>query len=235
LAPIAREFAERGIRHTVIHTGQHYDEAMNEALFADFTLEAPAYNLGIGSGSHAVQTARMMTMLEPLLLELKPDWVLTYGDTNSTLAAALTAVKIRMRVAHLEAGLRWFNREMPEELNRVLTDHASDLLLVPTQTGLDNLAAEGLASSAVLVGDVMADICLSVARQVASHPPEALTVPSGDFAVVTIHRPYNTDDPARLRALLSAFAASPIPVLLPAHPRLVAKAAEAGVALGQGQ
>lgn len=234
LAPIAREFEGRAIDHQVIHTGQHYDEAMSEALFADFTLQPAQYNLGIGSGSQAEQTARMMVALEPLLADLKPDWVLAYGDTNSTLAAALTAVKLRIPIAHVEAGLRSFNRDMPEEINRVVTDHASDLLLAPTATAVEHLSREGLADSTVLVGDVMADICLSVAGQVRMTPPVGVIPPDGDFVVATIHRPYNTDDPHRLASVLAALADSPVPVLLPAHPRLVEKARAAGLQIEQG-
>lgn len=234
LAPIAREFKLRGFDHQVVHTGQHYDVAMSEALFADFTLPPAQFNLGIGSGTHAAQTARIMMELEPIMQELQPDWVLVYGDTNSTLAAALTASKLRLPIAHVEAGLRSFNRDMPEEINRVLTDHASDLLLAPTDTAVKHLAREGLAISTMLVGDVMADICLSVARAVRDVPPPGLKTPDGEFVVATVHRPYNTDDPQRLTRLLAALATIPVPVLLPAHPRLVEKARSARVDLEQG-
>jgi len=233
LAPIAREFEARGFEHLVVHTGQHYDATMSEALFADFTLAPAEYNLGIGSGSQAEQTARMMVALEPLLADIRSDWVLAYGDTNSTLAAALAAAKLRVPIAHVEAGLRSFNRDMPEEINRIVTDHTADLLLAPTATAVEHLHREGLAEATVLVGDVMADICMSVADQVRLAPPVGLTPPTGDFVVATIHRPYNTDDPHRLDSVLSALAECPIPVL-PAHPRLVGKARSAELPLERG-
>lgn len=220
LAPVSRELFRRRIEHVVVHTGQHYDAEMSERVFSDFALDAPAYNLSIGSGSHAEQTGRIMIALEPVLDTICPDWVVVYGDTNSTVAAALAAVKLSLRVAHLESGLRSRNRSMPEEHNRVLTDHASDLLFAPTGSALSNLRAEGLGGRALLTGDVMADICLEVARQTQLTPPHAPWLPSEPFVLCTIHRPYNTDSPERLKRILHALSESPAPVLLPAHPRL---------------
>lgn len=234
LAPIAREFQKRGIDHVVIHTGQHYDVRMSGAFFDDFALEVPEINLEVGSGDHGAQTGAMLIAIEPHLKELQPDWLLVYGDTNSTIAAALAAVKLGVQVSHLEAGLRSFNRAMPEEHNRVLTDHAADLLLAPTPTAVEHLVSEGLASRTVLVGDVMADICLAVAGQVAITPPTMVGVPQEDFILATLHRPYNTDDPERLERILAELAASPVPVLLPAHPRLVSQAASSRTDLDRG-
>ncbi len=163
LAPIAEAFTQAGIDHVIVHTGQHYDANMSDVFFADLAIPAPDINLEIGSGTHGAQTGAMLAALDPVLAAQAPDWVLVYGDTNSTLAGTLSAVKMHLPVAHLEAGLRSFNRRMPEEHNRVLTDHAADLLLAPTQTAMDHLAREGLAERSVLVGDVMADVCLRVA------------------------------------------------------------------------
>lgn len=233
LAPVAREFSRRGFDHVVVHTGQHYDAAMSGDFFTDFRLPAPDINLEVGSGTHGEQTAAMLAALEPVIHGAAPDWVLVYGDTNSTLAAALAAVKLAVPVAHLESGLRSFNRLMPEEHNRVLTDHAADLLLAPTPAALDLLGREGLADRAVLVGDVMTDICLEVARQVHDTPPD-IDLPSDGFMLATLHRPYNTDDPERLRLIIAALATSPVPILLPVHPRLKTKAATADVDLTSG-
>lgn len=234
LAPMAEALAQAGIEHHIVHTGQHYDERMSDAFFADLAIPSPDHNLEVGSGAHGAQTGEMMARLEPVLQSEQPDWVLTFGDTNSTLAAAIVAVKLHQPLAHLEAGLRSFNRLMPEELNRVLTDHASDLLLAPTQLAVDNLAAEGLAGRTTMVGDVMADLCLRVARTIGT--PELPTgIEHGDeYLLASIHRAENTDDPQRLAAIVSALASQPVPVILTAHPRLVAKAESAGINLSPG-
>ena len=163
LAPIARQFADAGdIEHSIIHTGQHYDPAMSRVFFQDLGIPEPDVNLGVGSGTHGVQTGAMLSAIESVLEEIRPDWTLVYGDTNSTLAAAIAAVKVHLPLAHLEAGLRSFNRRMPEEHNRVLTDHAADLLLAPTEVAMKNLALERLGDRSVNVGDVMTDICFTV-------------------------------------------------------------------------
>jgi UDP-N-acetylglucosamine 2-epimerase (non-hydrolysing) len=236
LAPVAAALTEAGHRHVIVHTGQHYDDRLSGVFFADLAIPDPDVHLGIGSGSHAVQTGAMLAALDTVLDAERPDWVLVYGDTNSTLAAALAAVKLHLPVAHLEAGLRSFNRAMPEEHNRVLTDHAADLLLAPTGSAVRQLAAEGLADRAVLVGDVTADICLRVRDAVlAAPPPRPAELPAdGEYLVATIHRAENTDDPARLDRIVGALAGLPLPVLLLAHPRLVARAAQAGVGLCAG-
>jgi UDP-N-acetylglucosamine 2-epimerase (non-hydrolysing) len=236
LGPVAAALDEAGHQHVIVHTGQHYDDRLSDVFFADLDIPAPAVHLGIGSGSHGVQTGAMLSALDAVLDAQRPDWVLVYGDTNSTLAGALAAVKLHLPVAHLEAGLRSFNRAMPEEHNRVLTDHAADLLLAPTQAAVAHLAAEGLAGRAVLVGDVMTDVCLRVRDAVlaAAPPRPAELPPDGDYLVATIHRAENTDDPARLARIAAALAALPLPVLLLAHPRLVARATQAGVDLCTG-
>ncbi len=234
LAPISQAAIDQNVDHVVIHTGQHYDSAMSGAHFRAFSLPEPDLNLNVGSGSHAEQTGTVLIATERALLDLEPDWVLVYGDTNSTLAATLAAIKLGIPVAHLEAGLRSFNRRMPEEHNRVLTDHAADLLLAPTPTAVVNLDREGLRDRTVLVGDVMADVCLATAQSVIQNPPKTDGLPAGDYLLATIHRPYNTDDPQRLAAILAALAASPIPIVLPAHPRLVDRVANYGLTLNAG-
>jgi UDP-N-acetylglucosamine 2-epimerase (non-hydrolysing) len=233
LAPVAAAFGEAGIDHVILHTGQHYDERMSDVFFADLAIPAPDIHLGVGSGSHGVQTGAMLAAMDAVLDEHRPDWVLVYGDTNSTLAGAVAAVKLHLPVAHLEAGLRSFNRRMPEEHNRVLTDHAADLLLAPTEVAMGHLATEGLAERSVLVGDVMTDVCFRVRDAVlAAGPNPPAGIPAGTpYVVSTIHRAENTDDPARLAEILDALAAVPATVLLLAHPRLVARCQEFGIAL----
>lgn len=236
LAPIAEAFADFQVDHVIVHTGQHYDAAMSDVFFADLKIPSPDVSLGVGSGTHGAQTGAMLTALEPVLLAEKPDWVLVYGDTNSTLAGALCAAKLHLPVAHLEAGLRSFNRLMPEEHNRVLTDHASDLLLAPTEGAMSHLANEGLHDKAVLVGDVMVDVCLRVAKSVADRSVSDLEpgLIAGHYLAATLHRAENTDDPARLGSLVDALSALPLPVVLPVHPRLRDRAADAGIMLSGG-
>ena len=171
LAPVSRALAEVDVDHVIVHTGQHHDARMSEVFFADLGIPAPDPNLEVGSGSHGVQTGAMLSVLAPVIVDLQPDWVLVYGDTNSTLAGALAAVKQHQRVTHLEAGLRSFNRAMPDEHDRVLTGHAADLLLAPTRTAMQHLADEGLADRSILVGDVMADVCQQVAASIDSLSP----------------------------------------------------------------
>ena len=232
LAPIAEAFAGSSDEHIIVHTGQHYDAAMSDVFFADLAIPAPDVHLGVGSGSHGVQTGTMLAAMDAVLDAHRPDWVLVYGDTNSTIAGTLSAVKMHLPVAHLEAGLRSFNRAMPEEHNRVLTDHAADLLLAPSEVAMGHLAHEGLAERSVLVGDVMTDVCFRVRDAVADTPPSLPDgVTSGGYVVATIHRAENTDDPARLAAIVDALATSATPVLLLAHPRLVARCSEFGIDL----
>ncbi|RZU74545.1 UDP-N-acetylglucosamine 2-epimerase (non-hydrolysing) [Micromonospora kangleipakensis] len=239
LAPIAAAFAATDHEHVIVHTGQHYDADLSDVFFSGLGIPDPDVHLGIGSGSHGVQTGRTLAALDPVLAEEKPDWVLVYGDTNSTLAGALSAVKMHLPVAHLEAGLRSFNRQMPEEHNRVLTDHCADLLLAPTEEAMRHLAAEGLAKRAVLAGDVMVDVCLRVRETVLAtgHPrpelPEGID-PDAPYLLATLHRAENTDDPQRLAMLVAALADLPVPVALLAHPRLLARAEEHGIKLAGG-
>lgn len=239
LAPIAAAFARTEHQHVIVHTGQHYDVNLSDVFFSGLGIPAPDVHLGIGSGSHGVQTGRILEVMDPVLAKEAPDWVLVYGDTNSTLAGAVSAVKQHIKVAHLEAGLRSFNRRMPEEHNRVLTDHAADLLLAPTEEALRHLATEGLADRSVLSGDVMVDVCLRVRDSVLAgeHPQPVLPDgidPDAPYLLATLHRAENTDDPARLAALVEALASLPVPVALLAHPRLVARAEEQGLKLAQG-
>lgn len=234
LAPIAHALVGRA-EHVIVHTGQHYDELMSDVFFRDLGIPQPDENLEVGSGAHGAQTGAMLAGLEQSFERHRPDWVLVYGDTNSTLAAALAAVKIHLPVAHLEAGLRSFNRRMPEEHNRVLTDHAADLLLAPTAVAIHHLAEEGLAARSVLVGDVMTDVLYSVRdRVLAEGVGGSLGFADGDYYVATIHRPDNTDDPERLRGILDALASLDRPVVLLAHPRLRAFATKHGIELQRG-
>ncbi|MDO8119915.1 UDP-N-acetylglucosamine 2-epimerase (non-hydrolyzing) [Isoptericola sp. b490] len=237
LGPIATALAAfPDVEHVIVHTGQHYDAAMSDVFFRDLGIPAPDINLGVGSASHGVQTGAMLSALDAVLDEHQPDWTLVYGDTNSTIAAALAAAKLHLPVAHLEAGLRSFNRAMPEEHNRVLTDHAADLLLAPTATAMTHLATEGLADRAVLVGDVMADVCFQVRDRVAGAQPDLPpdVNPDAPYVIATIHRAENTDDSLRLERIVTALREVPVPVVLLAHPRLVARATAFGLELTGG-
>lgn len=235
LAPIAQALDAAGTTHRIVHTGQHYDPMLSDIFFERLHIPAPDHHLGIGSGSHGKQTGAMLAQLDDVITAEKPDWVLVYGDTNSTLAAALSAVKLHYPVAHLEAGLRSFNRSMPEEHNRVLTDHAADLLLAPTKVAADHLDREGLADRTVIVGDVMTDVLMrEVARLAPGNSPlmAELGLAEGSYSVATIHRAENTDDPARLRNIINSLDSVGHTVVILAHPRLVAKCAEHGITLG---
>ena len=237
LGPIARALsAHDEVEHIIVHTGQHYDPLLSDVFFRDLGIPTPDVNLGVGSGTHGRQTGAMLANMDGVLEEYRPDWVLAYGDTNSTAAAALAAVKMQVKLAHLEAGLRSFNRSMPEEHNRVVTDHLADLLLAPTQGAVDHLRDEGLAGRTVLVGDVMTDVCLATRDAVSGKP---LSLPPGvdptaAFVLATIHRAENTDNPDRLRAILKALSAANVPVVLLAHPRLVALSKKHGLPLTAG-
>ena len=234
LAPINHAAARLDVEHIVVHTGQHYDTRMSQSFFDELEIPAPNENLGVGSGSHGAQTGAMLIGLEPVLNKYAPDWVLAYGDTNSTLAAALCATKLHLPLAHLEAGLRSFNRRMPEEHNRILTDHSADLCLAPTEEAMRHLAAEGLAARSVLVGDVMTDVLLETHRRVSESRVDSPITLTEPYVVATVHRPDNTDDPSRLEGILAALASLPLRVFLAAHPRLVAKASEFGLLLERG-
>jgi UDP-N-acetylglucosamine 2-epimerase len=219
--PLCRALREGGIEEYLVHTGQHYDAKMSDVFFDELDLPAPQAHLGIGSGSHGEQTGRMLIALEHVILSQRPDVVLVYGDTNSTLAGALATAKLGIPLAHVEAGLRSFNRAMPEEINRILTDHCSTLLFCPTLTAIDNLAREGIAGGVHLVGDTMQD-ALRLIRPLAqakSGPVAELMAASGDYLLLTLHRPYTVDDPRKLTSILDVLAAQAMPVIFPVHPR----------------
>ncbi|MCP4397488.1 MAG: UDP-N-acetylglucosamine 2-epimerase (non-hydrolyzing) [bacterium] len=223
-APVCRELRKRGHTEFLVHTGQHYDAAMSEVFFQELAIPEPDINLEVGSGPHGRQTGRMLARIEKVLLAEKPDWLLIYGDTNSTIAGALAAVKLHIPVAHIEAGLRSFNRRMPEEHNRVVSDHLSELLLCPTQTAIDNLEREGITRGAHLVGDVMYDSVLYNIRLAEEHSQivKTLGFSSKKYALATVHRAESTDRPERLNAIFQALeqlAREGLPVVLPVHPR----------------
>ena len=237
VAPVLSALAREGHEGVLVHTGQHYDASMSDAFFADLGLPPPDHHLGVGSASHAVQTARVMEAFEPVLAEVRPEWVVVVGDVNSTLACALVAAKLRpelgCRLAHVEAGLRSGDWRMPEEVNRVLTDRLSDLLLTPSHDAHAHLAAEGIdPARVVFVGNVMIDSLfaqLPAARTLAV--PARLGLERGRYAVVTLHRPSNVDDPRALAAVLGALGcvAGDLPVVFPIHPRTRARAGEFGL------
>ena len=215
----------------LVHTGQHYDDELSKVFFEELEVPAPDRELGVGSGTAAEQTARMLAALEPVLREWAPDLVLVYGDTNSTLAGALAAAQLHLAVAHVEAGMRSGDWSMPEELNRVLTDHASDLLLCSTPTAVANLEREGAHGRVELVGDVMADVSLAFAS-VAEERSRALEqhgVTPGEYLLVTAHRAGNVDDPERLRRLVELLEALPTTAVFPLHPRTRARLENAGM------
>lgn len=216
-AAVSRALAEAGIEEKMIHTGQHFDDNMSDVFFRELGISAPALNLGIGGGTHGQNTGRMLEAVERALLDFGAKQILVYGDTDTTLAGALAAAKLHIKVAHVEAGLRSFNRHMPEEINRVVVDHLSDVLFAPTATAVANLAREGIAQCH-LVGDVMYDAALHFGAQAETRPAPMDALPQ-EFALATVHRSANTDDPARLAVILAAFGASPLPVVLPLHPR----------------
>lgn len=227
IAPILRALEAAGHQGVLVHTGQHYDAAMSDAFFRDLSLPEPDYHLGVGSGSHAVQTARVMESFEPVLEEVHPDWLVVVGDVNSTLACALVASKrkeeLGVRIAHVEAGLRSGDWRMPEEINRVLTDRLSDLLLTPSRDAHPNLAAEGVPEERIrFVGNVMIDTLLHQLPQARSRDvPGQLGLERERYATVTLHRPSNVDDAGVLSAVLDALGevARDVPVVLPLHPR----------------
>ncbi len=213
-----------GVREVLVHTGQHYDENMSAIFFDELEISQPEYNLGVGSASHGLQTGQMLAKIEEVLLWEKPDLVLVYGDTNSTLAGALAAVKLHIPVAHVEAGLRSFNRCMPEEINRVLTDHASGLLFAPTAAAVSNLRREGIPEERIMqVGDVMYDAALFYGAKAErkSGILKRLRIARKGYILATIHRADNTDEPRRLRAIFGGLrrVADDISVVLPVHPR----------------
>ncbi|MBZ5568049.1 MAG: UDP-N-acetylglucosamine 2-epimerase (non-hydrolyzing) [Acidobacteriia bacterium] len=229
-APVVRALGEHSsVRQTIVHTGQHYDANMSDVFFQQLAIPAPDVNLQVGSGSHAQQTAEIISRFEPVVVERKPDLVLVYGDVNSTVAAALVCAKLLVKVGHVEAGLRSFDRTMPEEVNRLLTDQVADLLFTPSRDGNENLAREGVAPEKVhLVGNVMIDTLvrmLPVARQqIPKDLPE-------QFVLVTLHRPSNVDDLPWLAKVIATLCeiAKDVPVVFPVHPRTRKNLADAGL------
>ncbi len=204
----------------LVHTGQHYDENMSRVFFDELEIPRPDYDLEVGSGTHGEMTAKMLERIEEVLVKEKPDMVLVYGDTNSTIAGSLAAVKLHIPTAHVEAGLRSFNREMPEEINRILTDHASDLLFVPTQVAVENLKKEGITKGVHLTGDCMYDALLHAKALSADRTIlKDLGLEADDYLLATVHRASNTDDERLLRNIFEAFAESPTQIVLPLHPR----------------
>lgn len=232
-SPVIRALGKHDhVRQTLVHTGQHYDFNMSDVFFQQLAMPAPDINLEVGSGTHAQQTSQIISRFEPVVLQLQPDWVVVYGDVNSTVAAAIVCVKLMVPVAHVEAGLRSFDRTMPEEINRLLTDQMSDLLFTPSEDGNRNLQSEGVAPEKVhLVGNVMIDTLvrlLPLAKgQLSKELPER-------YVLVTLHRPCNVDDLGWLKALMEMFLdiGRDVPVLFPVHPRTRARIVEAGMDVG---
>ncbi len=220
-APVSSTLRAAGHQEVLIHTGQHYDHAMSRIFFEELGIPEPDANLGVGSGSHGAQTAQMLVGIEQVLQTEQPDWLIVYGDTNTTLAGALAACKLHIPVAHVEAGLRSFNRAMPEEHNRVLVDHCADLLLCPTATAVAHLARESITQGVHLVGDTMYDAVLRfgvVARE-RSRILDSLDLAPGSYLLATVHRAYNTDDAETLGTLMDVLEGLEQPVIFPVHPR----------------
>ena len=221
-APLSKELLKE-FNEILIHTGQHYDHNMSEVFFKELGIPVPDYNLGVGSGSHGEQTGKMLIEIEKVLLKEKPDLVLVYGDTNSTIAGSLAAAKLHIKVGHVEAGLRSFNREMPEELNRVVTDHLSDLLFCPTETAVGNLRKEGITEGVFNTGDVMYDAVLASNKRLTANRKlrvlNGLGVKPKGYLYATVHRPVNTNNADNLKNILRAFAESGETIIFPTHPR----------------
>ncbi len=219
-ALLSEELARRHWQECLVNTGQHYDYKMSKVFFDELGIKDPEYNLEVGSASHAVQTALMMQRLEPVVAAEKPDWVIVFGDTNTTLAGALVAAKLKIPLAHVEAGLRSFDKSMPEEINRIVTDHVSQLLLAPTQSAADNLRREGIVDGVAVVGDLMVDLVRRAAAHVRGRPlPSCIPFAAGTYGLATVHRASNTDDVEAFRSILEGISRLPFPVVFPVHPR----------------
>jgi UDP-GlcNAc3NAcA epimerase len=221
-AVLRREFDRRSHKEILVHTGQHYDAQLSKVFFDDLGMPAPDLNLGIGSASHGAQTGRMLEAIEHVLQQHPCDAVVVDGDTNSTLAGALAAAKLHIPLIHVEAGLRSFDRAMPEEVNRTVTDHLADLLCAPTQTAVTNLVQEGLATRVVRTGDLMYDCFLAFGSKAKEDVLRRLGVEAGGYLLATVHRAENTDDRTRFHSILAGLVALPLPVIFPVHPRALA-------------
>jgi len=231
-SPLSHELRQHH-EEVLVHTGQHYDSGMSDIFFKELALPVPDYHLGVGSGPHGAQTGAMLAAIEGVLQKEAPDAVIVYGDTNSTLAGALAAAKLHLPVAHVEAGLRSFNRRMPEEINRVLVDHLSTWLFAPSEVSREQLAREGIREGVHVVGDIMADaVRLHGERAAQSRTLERLGLRPGAFYLATVHRAENTDEPDALRSILRALGALDKPVVLPIHPRTEKRAAELEITVG---
>lgn len=236
-APLARALAAAGIRETLVHTGQHYDANMSDVFFLELGIPPPAHMLGIGGTSHGAMTGRMLEAIESILLADRPNAVVVFGDTNSTLAGALAGVKLGISVAHVEAGLRSFNRHMPEEINRVVTDHVAEILFCPSEVSRQNLAAEGIVRNVHVIGDVMAEAAALAAELVAADPPRYLPAAlrmglTEGYALLTLHRAENIDEPVHLTALVDAINRVERPMVFPIHPRCEKALVRHGLAVG---
>jgi len=235
LAPVSRALRERH-EEIIIHTGQHYDYRLSSLFFDELAIPVPDYHLEIGSGLHGAQTGQMLAAVEQVLLRESPDRVIVFGDTNSTLAGALAAAKLHIPIAHVEAGLRSFNRAMPEEINRVLTDHLSDRLFCPTTTAYRHARNEGITQGVEIVGDVMYDMLLQTQEKISSRAQRLLAeldVAPQAYALATVHRPGNTDDPVAMREIAHALNSLAMPVIFPVHPRTQKSLRQYGIEWGK--
>jgi UDP-GlcNAc3NAcA epimerase len=236
-ATVSRAIRETdGLSEVMVHTGQHFDADMSDVFFEELNIPAPKHYLDIHGGGHGEMTGRMLIAVEPVMIAEKPDWVIVYGDTNSTLAGSLAASKLHIPVAHVEAGLRSYNRRMPEEINRLLTDHLSTLHLCPTRTSVVNLANEGVTKGVHHVGDVMFDATVFAAQRAGrrSNILSDLSLTAGNYAVATVHRAENTDEPQKLHAVIDYLKvrAAQFPIVLPLHPRTEQAVRRLGIDLG---
>ena len=233
-AVLARALARHGVEECSVHTGQHYDEEMSGVFYRQLSMAPPTYALGVGSAPHGAQTGAMMRRLEPIVVREAPDWVLVYGDTNSTLAGALVGAKCGAAVAHVEAGLRSFNRAMPEEINRIVADHVADVHFVPNVRALIQLQREGIGGNVHVVGDLMIDLAREALASLPSRPEvlDRFALASKAFGLVTVHRAANTDDPQAFRRIVEGLRRLPMRIVFPAHPRTRPLTAAYGVGDG---